>query len=817
MVISYNWLCEYLPFGQAGIPEGQIPDPEKMGKILTSIGLEVESLSAYESIPGSLAGLVIGEVVECEKHPDADKLKLTKVSTGDGNLYQVVCGAGNVAAGQKVVFAPVGATIYPVSGEPITLKKAKIRGMESQGMICAEDEIGLGTPHDGIIVLPDDCVIGTPASAHFKPYTDHIYEIGLTPNRIDAMSHLGVARDVCAYLSHQYKKEVIVLYPYKNNFKVDHQGLQIAVNLENPDACARYAGVSIEGVTVYESPAWLKEKLKSIGLRPINNIVDITNFILHETGQPLHAFDADKIEGRKIIVGNLPEGTPFTTLDEKERKLSANDLMICDENGPMCIGGVYGGLNSGVTANTKNIFLESAWFNPASIRETSLRHGLRTDAAIRFEKGTDISNAVTVLKRAAMMIRELAGGEIASDIVDCYPHPKEKKEVILSFHYLKKLSGRNYHGDTVKNILSGLGFELIKESHDELRLSVPFSKPDVTIGADIVEEIMRIDGLDNVEIPAMITITPMVESLATENACQEKTASYLSGSGFMEIFTNSITNSAYYTDDILQRSVRMINNLSKELDILRPDMIRTGLESIAHNLNRKNTTLHWYEFGKTYSIGEKGGYVEKNNLSIYITGVKTGDGWKAKREKADFYFLKAVVNRVLAQLGLSVTEYADEIHPDFSACVSGSIKNPELVKMGILHPSLLNRFEIGQPVYYANLDWDKLMILYRKQQIRFAEVPRYPAVQRDLSIVVDKALTYASVEKATRAARVGKLISMNLFDVFESEKLGAGKKSMAVSFTFQDEEKTMTDKEIDGMMAKIINAYEKELQAEIRK
>lgn len=817
MVISYNWLCEYLPIGQAGIPEEQIPDPEKMGKILTSIGLEVESLTLFESIPGSLAGLYIGEVLECEKHPDADKLKLTKVTTGDGNLYQVVCGASNVAAGQKVVFAPVGATLYPVAGEPLTLKKAKIRGMESQGMICSEDEIGLGTSHEGIIVLPDDCITGTPAANHFKPHTDHIFEIGLTPNRIDAMSHLGVARDVCAYLSHLYKKEISVLYPYKNNFKVDHQGLQVAVNLENPEACSRYAGVSIEGVTVKESPAWLTEKLKSIGLRPINNIVDITNFILHETGQPLHAFDADKIEGKKIVVGNLPEGTPFTTLDEKERKLSSKDLMICDETGPMCIGGVYGGLNSGVTASTKNIFLESAWFNPASIRETSLRHGLRTDAAVRFEKGVDISNTVVVLKRAAMMIRELAGGEIASDIVDCYPSPKEKKEVILSFHYLKKLSGRNYHGDTVKNILASLGFELIKESHDELRLSVPFSKPDVSIGADIVEEIMRIDGLDNVEIPAMITIAPMVESLATENACREKTATYLSGSGFMEVFTNSITNSAYYSDEVLQRSVKMINNLSKELDILRPDMIRTGLESVAYNLNRKNNTLHWYEFGKTYSICEKGGYTEMNNLSIYVTGLKTEDGWKSKGEKADFYFLKAIVGRVLAQLGFSISEYANESHPDFSACVSGYIKNQEVVKLGILHPSLLDRFEIGQPVYYANFEWDKLMFLYRKHQIRFTEVPKYPVVQRDLSIVVDKALTYTSVEKATLAARLGKLVSMNLFDVFESEKLGSNKKSMAVSFTFQDEEKTMTDKEIDGMMGKIISAYEKELQAEIRK
>lgn len=810
MIISYNWLCEYLP-------EGQSIEPEKLGKILTSIGLEVESLSTYESIPGSLQGLVVGEVMDCEKHPDADKLKLTKVNIGIDDPLQIVCGAPNVEAGQKVVVAPVGTTIYPLGGEPMTMKKAKIRGVESQGMICAEDEIGIGQSHAGIIILPAETVVGTAVSDYYKPYSDHIFEIGLTPNRIDAMSHLGVARDVCAYLSHHQKKDTVVRSPFKNNFKVDHQGLQMEVVIENPDACARYAGVSIQGVTVKESPGWLQDKLKSIGLRPINNIVDITNFILHETGQPLHAFDADQIKGRKVVIGNLPQDTPFLTLDEKERKLSSEDLMICNAGEPMCIGGVYGGLHSGVSDATTNIFLESAWFNPVNIRKTSLRHGLRTDAAIRFEKGVDIGNTVTVLKRAAMMIVELAGGEIASDLVDCYPSPKEKTEVILTFHYLKKLSGKNYHGDTVKNILASLGFELIKESHDELRLAVPFSKPDETIGADIVEEIMRIDGLDNVEIPAMITIAPMVESLAMENACREKTAEYLSGSGFMEIFTNSITNSAYYDDAVLKQTVKMINNLSKELDVMKPDMIRTGLESIAYNLNRKNTDLQWYEFGKTYSVDESGRYAEKNNLAIYITGNKTQDGWKGKGEKADFYFLKAVVTRIIALLGLSVTEYSNETSGDLSDCMVGRIKNQDILSLGSVNPGLLAAFDIKQPVFFANIDWDKLMTLFQKLNIRYSGIPKYPAVQRDLSIVVDKGLTYDSVEKATKNARVNKLVNMNLFDVFVSEKLGTGKKSMAVSFVFQDEEKTMTDKEIDAMMGKIISAYEKELNAEVRK
>ena len=454
MIISYNWLSEYLP---------ETIEPEKLSKILTSIGLEVESLHKYEAVKGGLQGLVVGEVITCDKHPDADKLKVTTVDIGIPEKLQIVCGAHNVAVAQKVVVATIGTTIYPFNSEPMTMKKAKIRGVESQGMICAEDEIGLGESHAGIMVLPHDTKAGTGLADFFKLADDYIFEIGLTPNRSDAMSHLGVARDVCAYLSHHNKKETVVKSPFKNNFKPDNQGLQIEVLIENKDACQRYAGVSIEGVTIADSPDWLQQRLKSIGLRPINNIVDITNFILHETGQPLHAFDADAITGKKVIVKNLPEGTPFITLDEKERQLFAEDLMICNAEAPMCIGGVYGGMHSGVSAATKNIFLESAWFNPTNIRKTSLKHGLRTDAATRFEKGVDIGNTVNVLKRAALLIKELAGGEISSDIIDVYPNPKEKTEVALKYHYLKKLSGKNYHGDTVKNILHSLGFELIKE------------------------------------------------------------------------------------------------------------------------------------------------------------------------------------------------------------------------------------------------------------------------------------------------------------------------------------------------------------------
>lgn len=804
MVISYNWLSEYLP---------EKIEPEKLSKILTSIGLEVESMEPFEELKGGLKGLVIGEVLACEKHPDADKLSLTKVNIGDTEPLQIVCGAPNVAIGQKVVVATIGATIYPSTGDPLTMKKAKIRGVESHGMICAEDEIGMGESHAGILILPADVTVGMPAADYFNVYTDIIYEIGLTPNRMDAMSHMGVARDVCAYLSHHQKKETAIKSPFKNNFKADRQGLTIEVQVENETDCPRYAGIVIEGIKVSESPRWLQQKLKAIGLRSINNIVDITNFILHETGQPLHAFDADKIEGNKIRVMNLPAGTDFISLDEKNRKLLATDLMICDGAGkPLCMGGVYGGLDSGVQDSTVNIFLESAWFHPSTIRLSSLKHGLRTDAAVRFEKGVDISNTVNVLKRAANMIKEIAGGEIASELVDVYPKPKEKVDVALKYHYLKKLSGKNYHGDTVKNILTSLGFEIIKEGMDELWVQVPFSKPDISIGADLVEEIMRIDGLDNVEIPAMITIAPSVETLATEALYQEKVSNYLVGLGFNEIFTNSITNSAYYTEETLAGTVKMMNNLSADLDILRPSMLETGLESLAHNLNRKNNHLRFFEFGKTYATTAVGKYQEVNHISIYVTGNKTADTWNTKTSKADFYYIKGVVQKTFEAMGIASVE--------MESMAGGArflLKQDVLATIQDLDKAILNKFDIRQAVCYADIDWDKLIAAAKKTTLKFKEIPKFPAVQRDLALVVNKSVSYEQIEKITQLLRISKLTSLNLFDVFESEKLGAGKKSMAVSFIFQDEEKTMTDKDTDAIMAKITAAYEKELQAEIRK
>jgi phenylalanyl-tRNA synthetase beta chain len=808
MTISYKWLSEYLPL---------TVDPHRLSRILTSIGLEVESLEKYEEAPGGLKGLIIGEVLSTEKHPNADKLTLTKVSLGNGEPLQIVCGAPNVAAGQKVVVAPVGTTIYPTNSDPLTMKVARIRNVESYGMICAEDEIGIGTSHDGILVLSNDAKVGTTAVDYFKPYEDWVYEIGLTPNRMDAMSHWGVARDVCAYLSHHDRKDVKPRLPHSNGFKPDNNSLAIRVRVENTKDCPRYSGVSVSNVAIKESPKWLQQKLKVIGLRPINNIVDITNFVQHETGQPLHAFDADAIAGRTIFVKNMPDGTPFITLDEKERKLAAEDLMICNEKEGMCIAGVFGGLHSGVTENTKSIFLESACFDPLTIRKTSFRLGLRTDAASRFEKGTDISGTVIALKRAALLIKEICGGEIVSEIVDIYPNPKEKVQVGVKYHYLKKLSGKNYHPDTVKDILVNLGFEMVKQGIDEMRVAVPFHKPDISLPADIVEEILRIDGLDNVAIPEAITITPAVEDNYAPEAYQEKTATYLVGLGFHEIMTNSITNSAYFSDEELKYAVKMLNNLSAELNILRPSMLETGLDALAHNLNRKSNDLRFFEFGKTYTTTGPGKYYESEHLCLYLTGKNLEDGWRTKSLSSDFYVMKGIVSKVMQQLGVTVDSFERSQDTLYYGGLQGKIKDLVVVQMGIVNKKILSRFDIKQPVFFADMDWDNLSKIASENKPTVNLIPKFPAVHRDLSIVVPAGLAYEEIEKTVQTLKLNKLQGIKLFDIFESEKFGAGKKSMAINFTFLDEEKTLTDQEIDGWMNRIMMSLEKNLLAEIRK
>ncbi len=808
MKISYKWLSEYLPVDL---------EPERLSRILTSIGLEVESLEKFEEVKGGLQGLVIGEVLTTEKHPNADKLTLTTVNIGKEAPLSIVCGAPNVAVGQKVVVAPVGATIYPTQGEPLTMKLAKIRGSESHGMICAEDEIGLGSSHAGILVLPADVTVGQPAAEYFKPYSDWVYEIGLTPNRMDAMSHWGVARDVCAYLSHHDKKDLRSKIPVTNGLKADNLEWPIQVSIENTQACKRYSGISIANITVKPSPVWLQQRLKAIGLRPINNIVDITNFIQHETGQPLHAFDAEKIGGKKIVVKNLPEGTPFVTLDEKERKLNAQDLMICDASEGMCIAGVFGGVHSGVSENTRHIFLESAWFNPIDIRKSSFRHGLRTDAATRFEKGIDISNTVNVLKRAASLIKELAGGQIASEIVDIYPQPVEKTTVGIKYHYLKKLSGKNYHPDTVKRILESLGFEINKEGIDELWVAVPYSKPDISLPADIVEEIVRIDGLDNITIPTSITISPSTEENYFADTLKEKIANYLTGLGFNEIMTNSITNSAYYSPEELAETVKMINNLSAELDILRPSMLETGLESVAHNLNRKNLDLRFFEFGKTYRVIAPGQYEEKDHLTLYVTGNNQPSSWKGKSVATDAYYLKGVLEALFGQAGVERPQFLAREDQKISGALVARSMEQDLALTGTAAPALLQRFDIKQPVFIADIDWTNFTDKAALGKIQYAELARFPAVNRDLALVVDKAVAYEQVENSVKKLKLDKLKDVQLFDIFESDKLGADKKSLALSFTFQDNEKTLTDKEIENWTGKIIQTLEKELNAEIRK
>lgn len=806
MTISYNWLHDYLPYTLA---------PERLSHILTAIGLEVEAMEPFEAVKGNLAGLVIGEVLEAAQHPNADKLRLTTVNIGAETL-QIVCGAPNVAAGQKVVVATVGTTIYPTSGDPLTMKVAKIRGAESRGMICAEDEIGLGTSHAGIMVLPNDAVVGTPAADYFKPYSDTIYEIGLTPNRMDAMSHWGVARDVCAYLSHHEGRTIEPKIPH-THLAPDNNDLPIAVHIENEAACKRYCGVSIGNLVVQESPVWLQNRLKAIGLRPINNVVDITNYIQHETGQPLHAFDYSAITGKMVVVKNEAEGTPFVTLDEKERKLSADDLMICNAEEPMCIAGVFGGARSGVTEGTKAIFLESAYFDPTTIRKTSFRHGLRTDAATRFEKGIDISATPAVLERAAFLLKEVAGGLVSSNVIDVYPAPEAKREVTLTYGYLKKLSGKTYTPETAMGILKSLGFEVIAHHAESLTVAVPYHKGDVSLPADLVEEILRIDGLDAVAIPTAITISPAVEEGYATEALKDKLAGFLTGLGFSEILTNSITNSKYTSESERAQTVTLLNNLSSELDILRPSMLYTALEVIAFNTNRKAADLKLFEWGKTYAKPADGTYSEQGHFCLYVTGQSAPQSWKQKSTSTDLFYIKGLVEAVLKLAGLSGVRFQKGAHEHFETSLSASVGGEVVVVLGAVRNSLASVFDLKNAIYAADFDWDALARLAAAQKIRYREIAKYPAVERDLALVVAKETPYEAIDAELKTLRLAKLKDMRLFDIFESEKLGADKKSMAINFTFLDEQKTLTDSEIDGWMQKIMTTLERNLGAEIRR
>jgi phenylalanyl-tRNA synthetase beta chain len=808
MTISYKWLSEYLPYK---------PLKEELSKILTSIGLEVESMEDYESVRGNLDGLVVGEVIYCTAHPNADKLKLTEINVGTDYNLQIVCGASNVAVGQKVVVAKPGVTIYPIKGSPIEIKEARIRNVESQGMICAEDEIGLGENHDGILILPNEYIPGKPVADYLKPYRDTIFEIGLTPNHMDAMSHLGVAREVCAYLSYHQAKDLRPIYPALDKFQIDNHKIPITVSIEDKEGCERFSGLSISGIQINPSPSWLQEQLKAIGIRPINNIVDITNFVLHETGQPLHAYDADRIRKQQVIVKKLPAGTSFVTLDEKKRTLSANDLMICDAEEGMCMAGVFGGLESGVQDHTQNIFLESAWFNPVMIRRTSFLHGLRTEAAMHFEKGMDISNTVNALKRAALLIKELAGGKIASDIIDIYPNPKPKIEVNAKYEYLKKISGKNYPPESVKNILKSLQFEMATEDQTSLTVKVPYHKMDISRPADLAEEIMRIDGYDRIDIPVSIRISPSVETDPALPAFRQKISGWLVGSGFSEIFTNSITNSSYYEEEEIGSAVKMINNLSSELNIMRPSLLETGLESVVYNLNRKIEDLKFFEFGKSYQTLGIGNYEEKNHLSLYITGNINQQDWKSKSQPADFFSLKGICKSIFILLRLKPERFEFVNDRKLENMWSALLNGRQVLSAGRVKQSLLRRFDIRQPIFFADFNWAELEKNLTGQKIEYRELPRQLPVFRDLALVVDKSVSFDEISFSLESLHLNKLTEIRLFDIFESEKIGVGKKSLAISLSFVDEQKTMTDKEIESMMTAVITKLEKTVKAEIRK
>ncbi len=809
MKISLNWLKQYIALDEPA---------QDIANLLTRSGLEVEGLEEVETIRGGLKGLVIGEVLTCQKHPDADKLSLTTVDIGNGTVSPIVCGAPNVRTGQKVVVATVGAVLYPTSaddrpGEPFSIKKAKIRGQVSEGMICAEDEIGLGTSHEGIMVLDTQLPNGTPAAEYFHLQSDHVLEIGLTPNRADAASHLGVARDLKALLKRPYQLPSVV------GFRIDNTSLPIEVLVENIAACPRYCGLTISNLTVKESPDWLKQRLESIGLSPINNVVDVTNFVLHELGQPLHAFDADQVTGRKVIVKNLPTGTLFVTLDQQEGKLAAADLMICNTEEPMCIAGVFGGAKSGVKNETTRIFLESACFSADSIRKTSQFHGLKTDASFRFERGTDPNMPPYALKRAALLIKEVAGGEISSDVVDVYPQPVPNFQVEITYRNVDRLIGKVIERNTIKEILQNLDITILAETSEGLQLSVPPYRVDVTREADVIEEILRIYGFEHIEIAEHLSTAYLAEFPAIDkNKLQYRITAALAANGFHEIITNSLTKPAY-ADAIRAllpcEDVQILNKLSEDLGVMRQTLLFSGLEALAYNLNRRQKNLDCFEFGKQYyKSGER--YVEKSRLALFITGSIQAESWQVPTRPADFHDLAAAVQKILTQL--NVKEYTSQ---EASAGIlqyglTYLLNKKEVVSFGLLNSQLAKLADVKQAVFYADFDWDYLVKQFRDDLV-FEEVPKYPEVRRDLSLVIDKQVSFEEIRRLALKYERNLLRSVNVFDVYEGENIGPGKKSYSVSFILQDHQQTLTDQVIDRTMQKLMTTFEKELNAIIRK
>lgn len=806
MKISYNWLKQFIKIDWKS---------EETAALLTDLGLEVEMVEKYQSVKGGLEGIVVGHVLTCIQHPDADRLKITTVDLGDGVPVQIVCGASNVAAGQKVPVATIGTTLYDKEGVAFQIKKGKIRGQESHGMICAEDELGLGESHDGIMILDESIKAGTTAASVFEIENDEVFEIGLTPNRADAMSHLGTARDLRAGLM-QSGVNVELITPSVSNFRVDMRTLKIDVSVEDSILAPRYCGLTISGITVKPSPSWLQNRLKAIGINPKNNIVDVTNYVLHELGQPLHAFDASKING-KIIVKTLPSGTKFTTLDDVERTLHEEDLMICDEKGPLCIAGVFGGKNSGVLENTTSIFLESAYFNPVSIRKSAKRHQLNTDASFRFERGIDPTITEYALKRAALLIQEVAGGEITSDIVGIYPKKIEDFSVVLNFNNVNKIIGQELPKETIKNILASLEIKVNSVSDAGLGLTIPAYRVDVQREIDVIEEILRVYGYNNInfseKLNATVSNSPRTEDYKVQNVI----ATQLNSQGFNEMMANSLTTSSYIQLSEMLNSahnVMMLNPLSNDLAAMRQSLLFSGLEAISYNINRRNSDLKLFEFGKTYHKFPSG-YEEHKHLTMFVTGNRNQESWTNAQKPSDFFLFKGYVNGVLSRLGIQKTQNLPMTSDVFSEGIAIGFGNDILVELGVVKKSVLKHFDIKQEVLFADFNW-ALILKLLSNKIKFTEIPKYPEVRRDLSLLLDENVSFNAVYNIARQTEKSLLKDVNLFDVYQGKNLPEGKKSYAVSFTIQDNTKTLTDVQIDKIMSKLQKNFEEELGASLR-
>ena len=820
MNISYKWLKDYLSFDM---------DADGVAEALTSIGLETGSVDEIQTIKGGLEGLVIGEVLTCAGHPDSDHLHLTTVNIGGEEPLRIVCGAPNVAAGQKVIVATIGTILYDGDNE-IKIKRSKIRGEESFGMICAEDEIGIGTSHDGIIVLPANAQVGMPAKEYYKVESDYVLEVDITPNRVDGTSHFGIARDLAAYLK-QAGKQFELKRPSVDAFKADIPETPVSIEVKNTEACPRYSGVTIKDVTVKESPEWLKNRLTAIGLRPINNVVDITNYILHELGQPLHAFDAAKIKGNKVVVNTMPEGTKFVTLDSIERTLTSHDLMICNTEEPMCIGGVFGGLDSGVTENTKDVFLESACFNPAWIRKTARRFGLNTDASFRFERGLDPNQTIYVLKRAALMIKEIAGGKIAGDIQDIYPIKTEPFAIDVTYKKIYSLIGKEIPVGTIKSILASLDMEIASDTEEGLSLRVPVYRFDVRRDVDVIEDILRIYGYNNIELSNHVNSTlsyqtPTDKSYKLENIISEQ----LCGAGFNEILNNSLTRSAYYdelTTYPAANCVMLKNPLSADLNVMRQTLLFGGLQSVEFNIKHKSKNIYFFEFGNCYSrnIENKkendvlSEYSEDYRLGLWVCGKKIENNWMHADENTSVFELKAYVENILLRLGINIDSivwgsFSNDIYSSGMTIVSSSGRN--LGTFGVVNKSILKMIDIDNEVYFAELSWKSLMKEVKKLQTTFREISKFPEVKRDLALLADEHITFADIKKAAMECERKLLKNITLFDVYEGKNLLPGKKSYAVSFYLQDKEKTLNDKQIDSIMSKIQKNLEDKFSIKLR-